>query len=336
MLNATPRAVGSASLMIAVLSSASAFAQTPLFSNGSPSASTPALAQVSVTASGTTASPGTLWSEVSALGTLEANAVAGIQCGSDASDSSGGLRLADNFTVPAGVQWNLQQLWVYAYAQRPDSTASPVASATVRIWQGTPGGVTSSVVFGNTSTNRLASVTATSTYRVFTTTVGSFITPPDTTRRVFRVAMSTPVALGPGQYWIDWQLTPVAANTPLYAANTTLAGVRTQAGWNSLQFVDGTWTPVLDPGKPAGAADVPQDIAFILAGDAVPACDSIDFNGDGLFPDTGDIDDFISVFSGGACSTGTCADIDFNNDGLFPDTADIDSLLSSFSGGPCL
>lgn len=65
-------------------------------------------------------------------------------------------------------------------------------------------------------------------------------------------------------------------------------------------------------------------------------CDSIDFNGDGLFPDTQDIDDFLSVFSGGPCSTGTCGDIDFNNDGLFPDTSDIDSLLSVFSGGACL
>jgi hypothetical protein len=68
-------------------------------------------------------------------------------------------------------------------------------------------------------------------------------------------------------------------------------------------------------------------------------CDSIDFNNDGLFPDTADIDDFLSVFSGGPCSTDPvpgCSDIDFNNDGLFPDTTDIDSLLSVFSGGPCL
>ncbi|MFO0830210.1 MAG: matrixin family metalloprotease [Phycisphaerales bacterium] len=69
----------------------------------------------------------------------------------------------------------------------------------------------------------------------------------------------------------------------------------------------------------------------------VSACDSIDFNNDGLFPDTADIDDFLSVFSGGHCSNDPlCSDIDFNNDGLFPDTADIDSLLSVFSGGPCL
>ncbi len=67
-----------------------------------------------------------------------------------------------------------------------------------------------------------------------------------------------------------------------------------------------------------------------------PVCDTIDFNGDALFPDTADIDDFLSVFSGGACSTGMCGDIDFNNDGLYPDTTDIDSLLSVFSGGACL
>ncbi len=65
-------------------------------------------------------------------------------------------------------------------------------------------------------------------------------------------------------------------------------------------------------------------------------CDSVDFNNDTLFPDTADIDDFLSVFSGGPCSTGACGDIDFNNDTLYPDTLDIDSLLSVFSGGPCL
>ena len=72
---------------------------------------------------------------------------------------------------------------------------------------------------------------------------------------------------------------------------------------------------------------------------AGPTCDSIDFNNDGLFPYTLDIDDFLSVFSGGPCSTDPtpgCGDVDFNNDGLFPDTLDIDALLSIFSGGPCL
>ncbi len=79
-----------------------------------------------------------------------------------------------------------------------------------------------------------------------------------------------------------------------------------------------------------------QDVYFLRIN--ASACDSIDFNRDGLFPDTADIDDFLSVFSGGPCSTAPvpgCNDIDFNNDGLFPDTADFDSLLNVFSGGSC-
>ncbi|MFO0832680.1 MAG: hypothetical protein U0637_12665 [Phycisphaerales bacterium] len=68
-----------------------------------------------------------------------------------------------------------------------------------------------------------------------------------------------------------------------------------------------------------------------------PTCNDIDFNNDDLFPDTADIDDLLSVFSGGPCRPPyLCDTIDFNNDGLFPDTQDIDSFLSVFSGGPCL
>jgi hypothetical protein len=65
-------------------------------------------------------------------------------------------------------------------------------------------------------------------------------------------------------------------------------------------------------------------------------CDSIDFNNDGLTPDTLDIEDFLSVFAGGGCSTGNCNDIDFNNDGLTPDTLDIEAFILIFSGGVCL
>ncbi len=65
-------------------------------------------------------------------------------------------------------------------------------------------------------------------------------------------------------------------------------------------------------------------------------CNDIDFNNDGLFPDTQDIDDLLSVFSGGPCPTPNCDPVDFNTDGLFPDTLDIEAFLSVFSGGPCL
>lgn len=77
------------------------------------------------------------------------------------------------------------------------------------------------------------------------------------------------------------------------------------------------------------------DFQVIPGQPPAPSCDSIDFNGDTLFPDTQDIADFLTVFGGGACSTGTCGDIDFNNDDLYPDTDDITALLRVFAGGAC-
>jgi alpha-amylase len=69
-------------------------------------------------------------------------------------------------------------------------------------------------------------------------------------------------------------------------------------------------------------------------------CDSIDFNRDGLFPDSTDLDDFLAVLSGGpgACSTFPtpgCGDLDFNNDGLFPDSEDLDAFIRRLGGGSC-
>lgn len=74
---------------------------------------------------------------------------------------------------------------------------------------------------------------------------------------------------------------------------------------------------------------------MFTTGAAQPACDSIDFNGDSLFPDDADLIDFLAVLAGGACSTGTCNDIDFNNDGLFPDDTDLVAFLAVLAGGSC-
>ena len=54
-----------------------------------------------------------------------------------------------------------------------------------------------------------------------------------------------------------------------------------------------------------------------------------DINGDGLV-DFSDYLEFLNLFDAGDPS------VDFNRDGLFPDTLDIDALLNVFSGGPCV
>mgnify|MGYP000959245641 CR=1 FL=1 len=95
----------------------------------------------------------------------------------------------------------------------------------------------------------------------------------------------------------------------------------------------GTWTNIIQP--PGASVGIRYEATRAVLFFNSVGCDSIDFNNDSLFPDTADIDDFLSVFSGGSCSTGNCNDVDFNNDCLFPDTADIDTLLFVFSGGAC-
>lgn len=67
---------------------------------------------------------------------------------------------------------------------------------------------------------------------------------------------------------------------------------------------------------------------------ALPPQD-IDYNNDGLFPDTLDITELTSVFSSGPCTTCECHTIDFNGDGLFPDTDDITAFLDAIAGTPC-
>jgi hypothetical protein len=68
---------------------------------------------------------------------------------------------------------------------------------------------------------------------------------------------------------------------------------------------------------------------------AGPVCNDLDFNNDGLFPDDADLVEFLTVLSGGACSTGDCDSIDFNNDGLFPDDNDLVTFLRVLAGGEC-
>jgi hypothetical protein len=82
--------------------------------------------------------------------------------------------------------------------------------------------------------------------------------------------------------------------------------------------------------------DLPQAGSVVLSSAAPgPTCNTIDFNGDSLFPDDSDLIDLLSVLAGGPCSTNSCGSIDFNNDGLFPDDTDLVAFLRVLAGGDC-
>jgi hypothetical protein len=157
------------------------------------------------------------------------------------------------------------------------------------------------------------------------------------------------------RFIVSWQNVPQFANTDSNSFQVAL-----MEGTNKLEFRYGTITPAV-PGdytvgveSATGVNGTAIDAAGLGSGNTAREvsppgtpcggggnqCDDIDWNNDGLFPDTQDIDDFLAVFGSGICAPPNppaCnTDIDFNNDGLFPDTLDIDALISVFSGGPCL
>jgi hypothetical protein len=275
------------------------------------------------------------WSEVGSHALLGANLHAGVAAHSNTSPDAT-FRVADDVLVPANQQWNLTQAWYYIYAPGWTSTSTPpVIAGNARLWSGPPGDVGSGVLFGDASTNALIACEPTDTFRVFSTTVGPAITSPDTTRRIWRVRLGLPANIGPGTAWLDVQLTPADPAFPVYIVPATIEGERSLTGWNSRQFARGLWGPLADPGKEPSVTPTPVDIAFVLEGDVSPACDSVDFNRDGVYPDAIDLADFLIVFSGGACPTPNCNDIDFNNDSVAPDSEDIAAFLRVFGGGSC-
>jgi hypothetical protein len=71
----------------------------------------------------------------------------------------------------------------------------------------------------------------------------------------------------------------------------------------------------------------------------IVACDSIDFNQNGVFPEDQDVIDFFDVLAGGTPATCDavlgCQDIDFNNDGVFPSDQDVIDFFNVLAGGTC-
>ena len=69
--------------------------------------------------------------------------------------------------MPAG-GWNISTITFYAY-QTGSTTTTTINNVNLRIWNGVPGAGGSSVVFGDTTTNRLAGSSFSNIYRVLDT-----------------------------------------------------------------------------------------------------------------------------------------------------------------------
>jgi hypothetical protein len=149
---------------------------------------------------------------------------------------------------------------------------------------------------------------------------------------------SVSLAIGAGTRTYQWQKLNTATNS--YANMSNVSGQISGVTTNTLTFQnvaqndEGRFRCVVS----SICGSDTSSSAQLTVGNV---CDGLDFNRDGITPDSSDLDDFIAVLSGGplACSTFPvpgCNDLDFNNDGIFPDATDLDAFLSRLAGGPCV
>ncbi|MDX1417849.1 MAG: hypothetical protein R3293_26845 [Candidatus Promineifilaceae bacterium] len=168
-------------------------------------------------------------------------------------------RIADNFSVPDGKNWLVDEILFYGYQVNSPIT-STFTEINYRIWDGVPGDPGSSIVFGDTTTNQLSQTIWSGVYRVKESTSGT-----SAARPVMANTVNGGVNLSPGMYWLDWQadviFNPVVSGP--WAPPIAISGTITTG--NGLQSFDNgvNWEPVLDSGTSTA-----QGFPFVITGQA--------------------------------------------------------------------
>ncbi len=225
-------------------------------------------------------------------------------------------RVADDFTVTDPNGWTISTITFFAY-QTGSTTDSTITAVNLRIWDGPPGQASSSVVFGNTSTNVLQSTTWSGIYRTGQATLMA------TDRPIMADVVAVNTLLPQGNYWLDWQSAGSLASGPWAVPITVVDAAGTG---NALQSVDGGTTYALATDGGSGA---PLGMPFIIEGTGEGLSCPADTNGDGQV----NVTDLINVISTwGTNGQGPGFDADVSPDG----TVNVSDLIVVISGwGPC-
>ncbi len=128
-------------------------------------------------------------------------------------------RVADDFTV-TGNPWAVSSIEFYSYQTQPTApfnTTSTITAGYIRILSGVPGAPGTTVVWGDTTTNRLTSTSFTNIYRVSVTL--------NQQRPIMKVVCNTTgLSLPAGTYWIEFTAAGSLASgpwTPYVVINNT-------------------------------------------------------------------------------------------------------------------
>ncbi|PJJ53306.1 T9SS type A sorting domain-containing protein [Hymenobacter chitinivorans] len=245
-----------------------------LYTNGSFTTGTTSI-------SGVVAPAGFTWSEVQ--NNTGVTTISNTNAGYTATKSSN-YTLADNFVVPSGVSWTINNLAFFAYQSGYTGTTSPFTELYVRIWRGSPAVTGSTVVYGDLTTNRYAGAVSTNSYRIFNSLYPT-ASAPTTSRLIWKVraTLSPAPVLPAGTYWVEWTSATAGSLSHFYVPVTTV-GARQTVGANALQYVptSGTWTPTIDAGNPDAAPDVTVDFPFLINDATITATTAVATAGAGL------------------------------------------------------
>ncbi len=225
------------------------------------------LATGATTRSGVAAPAGTQWSEVQTNSgeTAFGNTLSGVGC--QAIGVATNNRCADDFIVPVGETWTINSVTTFVYQTGFAGGTSPVVGSNLRIWNGFPEAPGSTIVFGDTTTNRLASSVHANLFRVFNTTTPAPGTVPGTTRIIWQnnLTVAPAAVLTAGHYYIDFQTDAGASGN--FTPSTTIVGNRGGMHANGLQKLGAAaWLGIIDTGNPAASADYGVDFPFKLIG----------------------------------------------------------------------
>lgn len=177
----------------------------------------------------------------------------GVVLGFDASRAI--ARQADDFTVPTGQTWRLDNMQWYLY-QPASPPNEPINAGFARLWDGPPG-AGGQVIAGDLTTNRLVGSEFMDIYRVTSSN------PADCSRAVKRITldMSWAPDLSGGTYWVELTTQGSPNFTGPFAPPTVPRSLNTD---NSRRFLvsNQTWAPNMDSG-------LPVDFPFELEGSII-------------------------------------------------------------------
>lgn len=146
--------------------------------------------------------------------TFSFNESGGIQAGIAANSS-----VAEDFIIPEGQAWTLSDMVFYAFSYNYTGDTSPYNNVRVKIFNTNPRYGNPEPIFGDTSTNRFVISEDSHIYFIERGAV-------NLNNKIWSITANTPFQLGPGHYWIEFQLgsSEVGRNINILANNSNTYG----------------------------------------------------------------------------------------------------------------